>query len=160
MDDDGRARRLGELLRAGGWRMCAAESCTGGLILHRMTNIPGCSDYVLGGVVAYANAIKRSVLGVRAETLEAHGAVSAQTAEEMARGALALFGADLAISVTGIAGPGGATPGKPVGTTFIAAALRNGGIRIEHHVWPGGRLDVKNASADCALELAASLLQA
>lgn len=158
MDDDVLARRLGELLRARGWRMCAAESCTGGLILHRLTNIPGSSDYVLGGVVAYANAVKHSLLGVSAQTLERHGAVSAQTAEAMARGVLAQFGADLAISVTGIAGPGGGSADKPVGTTFIAVVLRDGRLRVEQHLWPGDRLAIKTASADRALDLAALVL--
>src|SRR5690606_7230882 len=115
MTDQSLEAQLGARLLARKLTICTAESCTGGLILSRMTDISGSSAYVLGGVVAYSNAIKQAVLHVREQTLLTYGAVSEQTAREMAQGAAALFGADLAISVTGIAGPGGGTAEKPVG---------------------------------------------
>ena len=106
--------RVGAALLARGWTVCAAESCTGGLIMHRLTNIAGSSAYVLGGVVSYSNAAKQKLLGVREATLIAHGAVSEETAAEMVTGVRALFDSDIAVSVTGIAGPGGGTPKNPL----------------------------------------------
>jgi len=153
VSEDLLSQSVGEALLRRSWMVCTAESCTGGLILHRLTNIPGCSAYVLGGVVAYANAIKREVLRVPQATLGAHGAVSEQTAEAMVRGALDLFGAQVGVSVTGIAGPGGGSEAKPVGLTYIAVAVRGGSCHVERHVWPGDRDAVKWASATRALEL-------
>lgn len=100
--------------------LALAESCTGGFIANQITNVPGASKIFLGGVVAYSNTVKQKFLGVRAQTLTRHGAVSAPTAREMAQGARHRFGADFAIAVTGIAGPGGGTNEKPTGTVFIA----------------------------------------
>lgn len=145
--------RIGHALRAKGWTICTAESCTGGLIAHRLTNIPGSSEYVLGGVVAYANRIKQALLHVRQGTLIAYGAVSEQTASEMAVGARELFGADVAVSVTGIAGPGGGSAEKPVGLTYIGVATPDGGVVVQRHVWEGDRETIKNASAEAALRL-------
>jgi PncC family amidohydrolase len=145
--------RVGDALRVRGWTICTAESCTGGLIAHRLTNIPGSSDYVLGGVVAYANRIKQSLLHVRQGTLIAYGAVSEQTASEMAVGARELFGADVAVSVTGIAGPGGGSAEKPVGLTYIGVAGPNDLLVVQRHIWEGDREAVKNASAEGALQL-------
>lgn len=102
--------------------LATAESCTGGFVSNRITNVPGASKIFLGGIVAYSNGVKRKFLGVRPATLSRHGAVSAAVAREMATGALKKFGADFAISVTGIAGPSGGTKAKPVGTVFIALA--------------------------------------
>lgn len=145
--------RVGDALRVKGWTICTAESCTGGLIAHRLTNIPGSSDYVLGGVVAYANRVKQSLLHVRQGTLIAYGAVSEQTASEMAVGARELFGADIAVSVTGIAGPDGGSAEKPVGLTYIGLAGPNDLLVIQRHVWEGDREAVKNASAGAALQM-------
>ncbi len=150
---DALAVQVGEALRARGWWVAVAESCTGGLILNRLTNIPGSSAYVLGGVVAYDNRVKSGLLGVLPETMATYGAVSAETAGEMARGVLARLGADVAVSITGIAGPGGGTPEKPVGLTYIGIATRAGTSRVEQHVWAGDRLAVKMQSADQALRM-------
>src|SRR5207253_8703595 len=108
-----------------------AESCTGGLVAHRLTNVPGSSAYVRGALVAYANSAKQDLLGVRRETLAAHGAVSEETAGEMAAGARRAFGASIGVSTTGIAGPDGGTPEKPVGTVcFGLAAERSEERRV------------------------------
>jgi PncC family amidohydrolase len=153
MVDERLEARVGHALRAKGWTICTAESCTGGLITHRLTNIPGSSDYVLGGVVAYSNRAKQSLLHVRQGTLIAYGAVSEQTASEMALGARELFGADLAVSVTGIAGPDGGSAEKPVGLTYIGLAGPDGLHTVQRHVWEGDREGIKAASAEAALQL-------
>lgn len=146
--------RLGAALTAAGRTICTAESCTGGLVAHRITNVAGSSAYMLGGVVAYANAVKQHILNVPEATLIAHGAVSEQTAAEMATGARALLGADYAVSITGIAGPGGGTPDKPVGLTFIALAGPDGLLVTRRFVWDGDREANKDHSAEAALALA------
>jgi len=151
--------QLGAALRARGWTLGTAESCTGGLVLHRLTNVPGSSVWVMGGVVAYDNRVKQGLLGVREATLLAHGAVSEETAREMALGARRLLQTDLAVSVTGIAGPGGGTAEKPVGLTWMALAGPQGLLRSERHIHRGGRLDIKRASADAALQLVLQQLE-
>ena len=113
---------VGNLLREKGLTVATAESCTGGMVAAALVNVPGSSDYFKGSVVAYANEVKEGVLGVRRETLERFGAVSPQTAEEMALGVRRLLGTDIGVSTTGIAGPGGGTPEKPVGLTYFAIA--------------------------------------
>ena len=153
------AARLGAALRARGWRLAVAESCTGGLVGHRVTEVPGSSDYFAGGVIAYANDVKQSLLGVRAETLAAHGAVSEQAALEMARGARAACAAEVGLAVTGIAGPGGGGPGKPVGLTWMAVSAPNG-ERTRQGLWPGGRSQVKDQSAAAVLALALEMVEA
>lgn len=146
------AARLIEACTARGMTVATAESCTGGLVSHLLTEIPGSSACLRGGVVAYADEVKRDVLGVPADVLAAHGAVSAQVAVAMAEGARAVLGTDAAISVTGIAGPGGGTPAKRVGLTYVAAA-GPGGTEVERHQWTGDRAANKQASAEAALRL-------
>lgn len=132
--------------------LATAESCTGGLIAHRLTNVPGASQVFPGGLVAYSNGAKRKFLGVRAATLARHGAVSAAVAREMAEGARKRFGVDFAIAVTGIAGPSGGTKAKPVGTVFIALADA-GGTVVERKLNAFGREKFKRATASQALKM-------
>jgi PncC family amidohydrolase len=146
------AKTVGQLLGAHGQTLSTAESCTGGLIGDAITDIPGSSDYYRGGVIAYANEAKQNVLGVRPGTLAVLGAVSEETALQMARGARRLFGTDYALSVTGIAGPGGGTRQKPVGLVYIALVGPNV-ERAERHVWEGDRRANKRASARRALQM-------
>lgn len=145
--------RVGTLLLAKGWTIGAAESCTGGLILHRLTNIPGSSTYVLGGVVAYSNPVKQALLHVHQGTLIAYGAVSEQTAAEMATGARQLLSVDIAVSVTGIAGPDGGTSEKPVGLTYVGLAGPEDLLVVKRYVWESDREGNKAASADAAFQL-------
>lgn len=159
MTDNRLEAQVGIALRSRRWTVCAAESCTGGLVLHRLTNIPGSSDYVLGGVVAYSYEAKSALLGVPQATLSQYGAVSAETAEAMVRGVLARFDASVAISITGIAGPGGGMPDKPVGLTYIALATSSGDFRIERSIWSGDRESIKSQSADAALRLMLTVAQ-
>ncbi|MFP4550079.1 MAG: CinA family protein [Spirochaetales bacterium] len=130
--------------------VCTAESCTGGLLGAALTAIAGSSRSFVGGLVAYSNEIKRDLLGVRAETLERDGAVSEACVIEMATAAAALFGAEVAVSVSGIAGPGGGTPEKPVGTVWIGISSR-GEVSAYHHLFTGDRRSVRIASVDAAL---------
>jgi PncC family amidohydrolase len=139
--------------------MAAAESCTGGLVGHVITQVPKSSDHFLGAIVSYSDEVKKDLLSVPAELLERVGAVSAEVAEAMARGALARFDvANVSVAVTGIAGPDGASPGKPVGLTFVAAALRDGEAIVERHEWPFDRDGNKRASAFAALRLASRVV--
>jgi len=142
--------QAGALLRRLGWRLAVAESCTGGLVGHRLTNVPGSSDYFLGGVIAYANEVKAQLLGVRWQTLQLHGAVSRATALEMARGVRLLFSAEIGMSVSGIAGPGGGTPEKPVGLTWIGLSAENMEY-ARQYLWEGDRIQNKEQSAQAVL---------
>jgi nicotinamide-nucleotide amidase len=143
---------VGQLLRARGLTLALAESCTGGLIGSLITDIPGSSEYFLGSAVCYAYSAKEGVLGVRPDTLAQHGAVSAECAAEMAQGARRLFRADIAVSVTGIAGPGGSTPTKPTGLTHIHLSAAGAEIG-ERHVWACDRVGNKRLSAEAVLSL-------
>ncbi len=145
--------RVGVLMTTLGWTIGAAESCTGGLVMHRLTNIAGSSAYVLGGVVAYSNPVKQSLLQVKQGTLMAYGAVSEAVAKEMATGLRTLLHVDVAMSITGIAGPGGGTAEKPVGLTYIGVAGPNDVVVVKRHIWSGDREAVKAASAEAALAL-------
>ncbi len=138
--------------------LAVAESCTGGLIGHRITNVPGSSTYFLGGIISYAYDAKEHLLGVRHNTLYDFGAVSEQTAREMARGARRALGADIGLSVTGIAGPGGAMPGKPVGLTWVALAAREAEV-ARQFTWHGDRQTNKAQSAEAALKLLLDYLE-
>jgi PncC family amidohydrolase len=143
---------IGRLLKQRGLTLAVAESCTGGLVSHRITDVPGSSAYYLGSVTAYANTIKERVLRVRRGTLRRHGAVSEQTALEMARGVRQMLGADIGLAVTGIAGPEGGTPEKPVGLVFVALAAPEGDW-VERYIWDGDRWQNKARSAEAALDL-------
>jgi PncC family amidohydrolase len=143
---------IGQLLRDNGLALATAESCTGGLIANRITNVPGSSDYFQGGIVAYSYEAKASLLNVSWNTLNAVGAVSKDVVIEMARGARSALNADIAISVSGIAGPGGEMPGKPVGTTWIGLSSEKGDW-ARKFVWNGDRMQNKALSADAALQL-------
>ena len=149
---------LGQLLRARGLKLATAESCTGGLIADKITDVPGSSDYFLGGFVSYAYEAKVASLGVSWDTLKAHGAVSRETVLEMARGARTALDADLAISVSGIAGPGGGLPDKPVGATWIGLAAPDG-ERAEVFYWKGNRRENKEQSAQAAMRMVIEFLQ-
>jgi nicotinamide-nucleotide amidase len=131
--------------------LALAESCTGGIIAHRVTNVPGASAVFWGGVVSYANAAKETLLGVRAETLRQHGAVSEAVAREMAAGVRERSGADFAVAVTGIAGPDGGTPEKPVGTVFLALTAADG-VAVERRLNPWDRATFKEVTATQSLE--------
>ncbi|MDA1330608.1 MAG: CinA family protein [Chloroflexi bacterium] len=143
---------IGDKLRARGLRLALAESCTGGLVGHRLTNIPGSSTYYMGSVTAYAYEAKVRLLGVAWVTLERHGAVSAETVEEMARGGRRALAADIGISVSGIAGPGGGTIEKPVGLVWMGLSAGDGDWAQQHH-FKGDRVHVKEQAAQAALQL-------
>ena len=150
-DDDELENVVVRLLTEQKKTLALAESCTGGNLAHRVTNVPGASEVFLGGVVSYANSAKEKLAGVRAETLRQHGAVSEAVAKEMAVGVREKFGADFAIAVTGIAGPGGGTPDKPVGTVFIALASA-AGVAVKKMLNPWERATFKEVTATQALE--------
>ncbi len=151
-------QRIGTLLRGRGQTLGVAESCTGGLIAHRLTNMAGSSEYFLGGIVAYSNTIKIKQLNVSPQTLEEHGAVSEQSVLEMARGARRALGADIALSVSGIAGPEGGKEDKPVGTVWIGLATPDGEWARRFH-FDGDREQNKAAFSDAALILLLEYLQ-
>ncbi len=141
-----------EELRAQGKTLATAESCTGGLLGGRITDVPGSSSVYLGGVVAYANDVKTSQLDVARATIEAHGAVSEAVARAMAEGVRSGLGADVGVSVTGVAGPGGGTPVNPVGSVWIAVADADGTV-ARHFLFPGSREMIRERSVAKALEL-------
>lgn len=150
--DDSFAAVVGQQLRAKGLTLAVAESCTGGLIGAMLTSVPGSSDYLLLDAVTYANSAKTRVLGVSPEVLRAHGAVSAETACAMAEGARRAAESDLAVSTTGIAGPGGGSDTKPVGTVWLGLASAEGTLAVRHH-FHGDREQVRTQAAYVALEM-------
>jgi nicotinamide-nucleotide amidase len=139
-------------LRKKGWKLTAAESCTGGLFSRKITSVAGASDYFDYGFIAYSNEAKVQLLGVPAELLGAHGAVSESVADAMARGARARASADASVAITGIAGPTGGSPGKPVGTVYIACATPTETL-VERHSFSGSREHVQECAAQAALVL-------
>lgn len=143
---------VGRLLSARRLRLGLAESCTGGLVGHRITNVPGSSEYFMGGVVSYSYEAKVAVLGVSWDTLHACGAVSRETVLEMAHGVKRLLAVDIAVSISGIAGPGGGTAEKPVGTTWIALVAGDGEWTRKFQ-FEGDREQNKAASAEAALQM-------
>jgi PncC family amidohydrolase len=149
---------VGQLLKQRGLTLAVAESCTGGLVSHRITDVPGSSAYYQGSITSYSNEIKERVLHVRRDTLEQYGAVSEQTAREMARGVREVLYADVGLAVTGVAGPDGGSPQKPVGLVYIALAAPDG-VWVERYVWEDdggaslGRLENKARSAKAVLDL-------
>lgn len=147
---------VGTALREKNLTIALAESCTGGLVGHLLTQVPGSSDYFIGGVIAYSDKAKEEILGVRDETLKQYGAVSVETAIEMAQGARKVFQTDYAVAVTGIAGPASDLSNKPVGLTWLAVCNDND-VWAESHNWEGNRSEIKQQSAEAALNL---LLQA
>lgn len=150
-------QKIAALLRGSGLTLSVAESCSGGLIAKRITDIPGSSGYFLFGAVTYANSSKERVLGVPLELLETHGAVSSEVASAMAEGVRKLSGSDLGIATTGIAGPDGGTPEKPVGTVFIAIASADG-CSVFQHLFNGDRDAIREATSEAALELLSGTL--
>lgn len=139
MSNDNLAPRLLDQFRARGWTLALAESCTGGELCARLTAVAGSSDVVVGGVIPYSDVVKTGILAVPPEVIAQYGAVSAEVAQAMAQAVREQLGADVGLAITGIAGPGGARPSKPVGLTFIALSDRFGQDRVERHVWPGDR---------------------
>jgi nicotinamide-nucleotide amidase len=152
------ATDLLERYRQAKLRIVTAESCTGGMVAARLTDIAGASDVVERGFVTYSNEAKTEMLGVPTALLKQYGAVSAQVARSMAEGALGHARADVAIAITGIAGPGGATPGKPVGLVYLAIARRRAETRVERQQFAGDREAVREAATARALELLDSSL--
>jgi PncC family amidohydrolase len=149
---------LREYMHTRGLTLVTAESCTGGLVSDRITNVSGSSEYFPGGVVAYSYEAKVNLLGVSWDTLNTHGAVSEETVLEMARGARKLFNADIGISVSGIAGPTGGLPEKPVGTTWFGLAA-DGREWARHFVWDGDRIQNKHHSSEAALQFVLDYLE-
>jgi PncC family amidohydrolase len=146
------AGRVGAACRARGITIATAESCTAGLVGHLLTEVPGSSDYFRGGLVTYANEAKTGLADVPEHTLDAHGAVSAQVAVAMAEGARRRLGVDLAVAVTGVAGPTGGTPAKPVGLTYVAVADA-AGDEVRRFAWTEDRSGNKRSSAAAALAM-------
>lgn len=146
------AGRVGAACRDRGLRIGTAESCTGGLVASVITEVPGSSDYFLGGFVTYSNDLKTGLVDVPADVLEAHGAVSAQVARAMADGARRRLTVDVAVAVTGVAGPDGGSAAKPVGLTYVAVADAEGDD-VRRHVWDSDRTGNKRLSAAAALDL-------
>lgn len=151
-------KKIVETLKARGEVFCTAESCTGGQISKTVTDLAGVSAVFFGGVVSYANEIKEKLLGVRHKTLEKYGAVSEQTAAEMATGAVRALGADFSVAVTGIAGPDGGSEEKPVGLVYIACADKNGNVKVTKNLFSGDRKAVRDQTTKTALQMLAGFV--
>lgn len=150
--------RVASLLKQKKYSLATAESCTGGLIAHLITNVAGSSEYFMGSIIAYSYQAKANLLDVSWDTLNTKGAVSKETVIEMAMGARKKLNTDIAVSVSGIAGPGGGTDEKPVGTTWIGLATKDG-VWARHFVWDGNREENKKYSADAALQFILDALE-
>jgi nicotinamide-nucleotide amidase len=159
--DDGATvdEQVATLLRTRSWTIATAESCTGGMLVARLTDAPGASAYVQGGIVAYADGVKIAAAGVDASLIAEHGAVSAPVADALADGARTRLGADVGVGVTGIAGPGGATPEKPVGLVFLSVAGPDGARLTRRVHLPGSRFDVRDRTTTIALHMVRRLLR-
>lgn len=151
-DDDTFGGTVGRALRTRGWTLAIAESCTGGLVGHMLTREPGASDFLLLDAVTYANSAKSRILGVDEATIRWHGAVSSEVSAAMVEGARRVSGADVALSLTGIAGPSGGSDSKPVGTVYLALATPNGPPEVRHHVFTGDRTQIQTRAAYAGLE--------
>jgi PncC family amidohydrolase len=146
-------QQLATTLQDLNWTVTCAESCTGGLLMNELTNVPGSSTFFVGGIVAYSNMMKHVMLGVQEDLLEEFGAVSEEVASAMARGVRGIVGANMSLAITGIAGPGGGTAQKPVGLTYIALNTADTTI-VRRFVWDDDREANKRASVEAALTLA------
>ena len=158
MDNLKLSQQVGDALIANNLTISTAESCTGGLILSTLTDISGSSAYVMGGMVTYSNDAKMQHVRVQEQTLIQYGAVSEPVAREMAVGVRQVFDTDYALSVTGIAGPGGGTDEKPVGLTYIGLSGRDGIVAVQRHVWDGNRITNKQSSVHAALTLLLTMI--
>lgn len=152
-------RKIADKLNKAGKTFATAESCTGGWIAKTVTDESGISSVFVGGVVSYENEIKEKLLGVKKETLEKYGAVSEQTAREMARGCLIATGADYSVAVTGIAGPAGGTPEKPVGLVYICVSSADGREKVEKNVFDGDREGVRLSTVKKALKMLSDIIE-
>jgi nicotinamide-nucleotide amidase len=157
-DDYSLSANVGVELSKAGLQVAVAESCTGGMLGEWLSAVPGSSEYFLGGVISYDNRLKEGLLGIPPDVIREHGAVSTETALAMARGVMALVGAGIAVSVTGVAGPGGGTMAKPTGLTYIALVTGDT-ERVEQHIWQGDRQANREQSARRALQMILEHLQ-
>ena len=149
---------VGQMLCTKGYTISCAESCTGGLLTSTLTDVPGSSAYVMGSVVSYSNDVKSRILHVAEETLAAHGAVSPETARAMAEGVRNLMQTDVGVGITGIAGPGGGSPEKPVGLVYIAVSTL-GKTSVEKNVFSGVRAEIKRAAVNKALAMVQEMIR-
>ena len=149
---------VGQMLCAKGYTISCAESCTGGLLTSTLTDVPGSAAYVMGSVVSYSNDVKSRILHVAEETLAAHGAVSPETARAMAEGVRNLMQTDVGVGITGIAGPGGGSPEKPVGLVYIAVSTL-GKTSVEKNVFSGVRAEIKRAAVNKALAMVQEMIR-
>ena len=152
MTDELLEEKVGTVLKNRSLTLACAESCTGGLLTSRLTDVAGSSAYIKGAVVSYSNEVKMSHLGVKEETLASYGAVSKETAREMSEGVRSRIGADLGVGITGIAGPGGGSAEKPVGLVYISVAGARGTV-VKRNVFAGTRTEIKRQAVDTALNM-------